>query len=197
MVDTARYFFAVLMIVMFPVALLYWFLIHPFIGLWRRLGTWVTYTVVIATMAAVAYVLFLYRDLLLAVDLGTNYYLLIVAIPLYLAGAAMDVKAKRHLKLYMLTGVPEVAPERTEQKLLEEGIYGRVRHPRYVAIMVGTAGWALFVDFMGVYLMLPLLFVGLWLVVLLEERELRARFGDRYEEYCERVPRFIPRFGAA
>jgi protein-S-isoprenylcysteine O-methyltransferase Ste14 len=29
-------------------------------------------------------------------------------------------------------------------------------------------------------------------VVLLEERELRDRFGAEYDEYCGRVPRYIP-----
>jgi len=38
---------------------------------------------------------------------------------------------------------------------------------------------------------------GVWLVLTLiaisfEERELRARFGAAYEEYCRRVPRFFP-----
>jgi protein-S-isoprenylcysteine O-methyltransferase Ste14 len=31
--------------------------------------------------------------------------------------------------------------------------------------------------------------------VLLEERELRDRFGAEYEEYCRRVPRYIPKRG--
>jgi protein-S-isoprenylcysteine O-methyltransferase Ste14 len=28
--------------------------------------------------------------------------------------------------------------------------------------------------------------------IAMEERELRRRFGASYEEYCRRVPRFIP-----
>jgi len=31
-----------------------------------------------------------------------------------------------------------------------------------------------------------------FLIVQLEERELRERFGTEYEAYCRRVPRFVP-----
>jgi protein-S-isoprenylcysteine O-methyltransferase Ste14 len=34
---------------------------------------------------------------------------------------------------------------------------------------------------------------GVLLVVHIEERELRDRFGAEYEAYCARVPRFVPR----
>ena len=33
----------------------------------------------------------------------------------------------------------------------------------------------------------------LYLLVLLEERDLRERFGSEYEACCRRVPRFVPR----
>ena len=31
--------------------------------------------------------------------------------------------------------------------------------------------------------------------MLLEERELRERFGTEYEDYCRRVPRYLPKLG--
>ena len=37
---------------------------------------------------------------------------------------------------------------------------------------------------------------GVWLIAVLEERELRVRFGAEYDTYCRRVPRFVPRLGS-
>jgi protein-S-isoprenylcysteine O-methyltransferase Ste14 len=31
------------------------------------------------------------------------------------------------------------------------------------------------------------------IIVLLEEKELKERFGRDYEDYCRRVPRYIPK----
>ena len=31
------------------------------------------------------------------------------------------------------------------------------------------------------------------MIIEMEERELRERFGQEYAEYCIRVPRFVPR----
>lgn len=72
-------------------------------------------------------------------------------------------------------------------------IYGRIRHPRYVEFMVGGTGWALILNYLGVYLLMAITVLMLFVIVLLEERELRDRFGEAYVEYCARVPRFIPR----
>jgi protein-S-isoprenylcysteine O-methyltransferase Ste14 len=58
-----------------------------------------------------------------------------------------------------------------------------------------VAGFALIANYLVLYVMLALLVPAIWLVVVLEERELRRRFGAAYAEYSRRVPRFIPRRG--
>jgi protein-S-isoprenylcysteine O-methyltransferase Ste14 len=93
----------------------------------------------------------------------------------------------------MLLGVPEIAPERPDNRLLTDGIYGRIRHPRYVAVMLGTFAVAFFTNYLVVYVIALLCVPALYLVVLLEERELRERFGDEFVRYAERVPRFLPK----
>ena len=41
-------------------------------------------------------------------------------------------------------------------------------------------------------LMAPVLVVVYWRLALREERELEARFGDRYRTYKKQVPAFLP-----
>ncbi len=60
-------------------------------------------------------------------------------------------------------------------------------------LAVGSVGWALILNYLGVYLMTAAVVMAIFFIVVLEERELRDRFGDAYLEYSKRVPRFIPR----
>ena len=68
-----------------------------------------------------------------------------------------------------------------------------VRHPRYASAMVGMIGSALLTNHSGVYVVVALILPGLYLITVLEERELLVGFGDEYRNYQEEVPRFIPR----
>lgn len=77
--------------------------------------------------------------------------------------------------------------------MLSEGIYGRIRHPRYVEVVIGTWAYAVFANHLGAYVVAALTIPSIHLIVLLEERELVERFGARYEEYRSRVPRYVPR----
>ena len=80
--------------------------------------------------------------------------------------------------------------------LLSEGIYGKIRHPRYVEALLWVLGYAFIANYLGLYLLFILSIPTVFLIVLLEERELRERFGTEYEDYCRRVPRFVPGRGA-
>jgi protein-S-isoprenylcysteine O-methyltransferase Ste14 len=77
-------------------------------------------------------------------------------------------------------------------RLVTTGIYGVIRHPSYLGLLVNAAGWALaFRSGAG------LLLVALTLPVVLarisaEERLLRAQFGSAYDAYRDRTARLIP-----
>jgi len=192
-VDLVRRWIAVLFVISLPPAILYWFIIHPFIGFWRRMGLWATYSFLIVFYLASMVGLFLIRDRLLLRDLGTHLPLLIAALPLIVGAAVISRKRKKYLTFRILAGVPEIAPGKHGTGLLREGIYGRIRHPRYVEFSLALVGYALFANFEGLYWMTAGVLVLLFLIVLMEERELRERFGQEYVDYSAQVPRFIPR----
>ena len=191
--DDLRYWLAVILMVTGPPAIFWWFIVHPFIGFWRRLGKVLSSVVVLAIILAVCYGLYQVRDTLLVRDLGTHRLLWLPAVLLFVISAYFDARAKKHLKLHIMTGMPELDPEGSGVPLLKEGIYASVRHPRYVAVIVGFAAFALFVNYVGVYVFTVLTVPLLWLVVILEERELAERYGREYEEYRHEVPMFVPR----
>ncbi len=77
--------------------------------------------------------------------------------------------------------------------LAEEGIYARMRHPRYVGSFLALAGACLLAGTRVTWIVSLVWAVLTWIAISLEERELRTRFGEAYERYCRRVPRFLPR----
>ena len=184
---------AALIVATLPPAGIFWLFIHPFAGFWRRRGPAVTYTVVGAASLSLVGLAWVNRQLLLGTDLGARPLLIASGIGLYIISIRLEVACRKYLNFKVLAGLPEVAPDRLESRLLDEGIYARVRHPRYLAVVLGVLGWALvsgYTGAIGVSLgMIPLLY----LVTIFEERELVERFGDEYRRYRERVPRLIPR----
>jgi protein-S-isoprenylcysteine O-methyltransferase Ste14 len=191
--DSVRYYLALIIVVTFPPGILFWFIVHPMIHFWRRLGTILTYVVVGLISLVIAWGLLLVRGPLLSTQFGTSYWLWIPAILLYIGAIWVEVQCRRHLKLRILVGIPELKPDASGGKVLTEGIYSKIRHPRYVAIMLTLLAWALVVNYLTVYLLCPLMWLGLIIVVRMEEKELLERFGEDYRRYSMAVPRFVPR----
>ncbi|MCH8935688.1 MAG: isoprenylcysteine carboxylmethyltransferase family protein [Gemmatimonadetes bacterium] len=190
--NLARYIVALLVIATLPSGLLFWFVVHPFIGFWRRQGPKITYTVVIAMLLAVGTVLVLARGVLLETEYGTNYVLVALAGVFYLIAAAIELQCRKHLKFRILVGMPELVPEPATGKLLTSGIYGRVRHPRYVSAFFGVVAVALFSNYLAAYVIAGAMVPALHALTFFEERELRDRFGEEYAAYSRRVPKFVP-----
>jgi len=190
--NIARYIVALLVSTTFLPGVSFWFLIHPFIGFWRRQGPKITYTVVIAMLLAVATVLVLARGVLLETEYGTNYVLVALAGVFYLIAAAIELQCRKHLKFRILVGMPELVPEPATGKLLTAGIYGRVRHPRYVSAFFGVVAVALFSNYLAAYVIAGAMVPALYALTFFEERELHDRFGEEYAAYSRHVPKFVP-----
>ena len=84
---------------------------------------------------------------------------------------------------------------RESHALITHGVYSRVRHPMYTAIFTWStaqgllldnwlAGWSALATFVPMFL----------LRTPREERMMRQRFGEDYEEYVRRTGKLLPRF---
>src|SRR5262249_28759882 len=77
-------------------------------------------------------------------------------------------------------------------RLVTDGVYGVIRHPSYLGLLVLSLGWALaFRSAVGV-LLVALTIPPLVARIRAEEALLRAQFGDEYEAYRARTSRLIP-----
>jgi protein-S-isoprenylcysteine O-methyltransferase Ste14 len=137
--------------------------------------------------------LFSLRHFLLGLDYGTSYPLAALGLALLIAAGALRFKLQKHLDLRTLLGFPEIAPDRFPRTLITEGIYSRLRHPRYVQLLIALFGYALIANYLAAYLAVAMWVPAIYVITLLEEKELRAHFGGAYDDYCRKVPRFLPK----
>jgi protein-S-isoprenylcysteine O-methyltransferase Ste14 len=191
--EKVRYVLALLSIMMYPPAVGWWYVTHPFVGFWRRLGRPAFYTIVTIGSFIIMGAIYLVREPLLAVEYGTNRALWPLVLLVYGISVYIEIRCRKYLKGKILVGVPELAPDGRGGSLITQGIYTRIRHPRYVAVWLGTVAVALFTNYLAVYVIAVAIIPALYLVVVLEEKELCDRFGQEYVEYCSRVPRVFPR----
>jgi protein-S-isoprenylcysteine O-methyltransferase Ste14 len=195
--DFLRYALALACFIGVPAVLLYWLLIHGLIGFWKRLGLVPTLVIVLSIISGCAVGMYLVRGPFMGRDFGTSYPLMALGVAVATLAYAMFLALKRTFPVRILTGAPEIHPAGHPAKLVTEGVQSRIRHPRYAQMTVGYLGYALIANYLIGYLMVAVWIIGIYLVVLLEEKDLRARFGKEYKDYCARVPRFIPNFRKA
>jgi protein-S-isoprenylcysteine O-methyltransferase Ste14 len=88
------------------------------------------------------------------------------------------------------TPLPADAP----RHLVTQRLFRHMRNPIMAAELAVIWAEALYLASVGAVVYATLITVGAhWLVVHIEEPELRRRFGQSYAEYCRKVPRWLPR----
>ena len=195
MIDQVRYFLGVLSLIVIPPGVLFWFIIHPWARQWRTLGPIRTYLIVVPVSVAFGAFLFRFRGPLLGTDFGTNWILVAIAVLLEGVSIWISILHWRQLNIATLVGIPELSPiEQSKGRLLQDGIYRMVRHPRYLSAGIAVLANVLFVNYAGLYLLILLLVPVGPVVLVLEERELVDRFGEEYRKYQREVPQLIPRW---
>jgi protein-S-isoprenylcysteine O-methyltransferase Ste14 len=86
------------------------------------------------------------------------------------------------------------APAAPTERLVVTGAYRYVRNPMYVAVMAVVLGQVLLFASWGLFLYLVLIAIAQGAFVrVYEEDTLREAYGPSYDEFCENVPRWLPR----
>lgn len=178
---------AIVLFLQLPIPL-FWFVFHPQVCFWRHHATAGYLTGVLLAWGPVTAALIVFHRDLFRPDWPPLWRLLPGLALLIFEGWVFwrvehDLGAARLVGKVELSGGGEV---------ISKGIYARIRHPRYVGSFLAILGACLLGGKPAMWAA-----AGAWLALILiaialEERELRTRFGDAYEEYCRRVPRFLP-----
>ena len=81
--------------------------------------------------------------------------------------------------------------------LATTGPYARIRHPQYVAFVLVMVGFLLQWPTLLTVVMFPVLVYMYVRLAKHEEQEMVQEFGDAYERYTKRTPRYVPRWRAS
>ncbi len=94
---------------------------------------------------------------------------------------------------FAVVGRGTPAPIDPPKTLIVRGLYNYTRNPMYVGVLCVIAGWALLFDSWNVTLYGLCVAIGFhFFIALYEEPHLRKVFGPAYDDYCSRVPRWLP-----
>jgi protein-S-isoprenylcysteine O-methyltransferase Ste14 len=180
---------AIVLFLQLPIPL-YWFVFHPLRGFWRRYPRAV-YAVGLScswlpvTIAIVAF----HRKLFMnawpsATRLATGLTLIIFEVWVFW-------RVRRDLGTARLVGKAELEGG---GEIERGGIYSRIRHPRYLASFLAILGACFLAGMRIMYIAAAVWLALMAVIIALEEREMRTRFGAAYQDYCGKVPRYFPRW---
>lgn len=178
---------AVVLFLQLPIPL-YWFVVHPLVKFWRGRPNAAYIAGVLCSWPPVTAAMVMYRHVLFRRD-WPSWAAIAAGLGLIVLEAWMFWRVNRDLGVARLVGKTELSGG---GEVAHGGIYARIRHPRYLGSFLAIMGACLLAGTRQLW-MVALGWAVLTLVaILLEERELRVRFGAAYEDYCRRVPRFLP-----
>ncbi|MDA1230930.1 MAG: isoprenylcysteine carboxylmethyltransferase family protein [Planctomycetota bacterium] len=114
---------------------------------------------------------------------------IVVGSAFVLAGCTLRSKAIRTLAAGFCS-------KETPRYLITDGIYSKLRHPSETGLLLASIGIPWITGaWRTAVVALPITLAMSWVRMRLEEKYLRAQFGDVYAGYCKRVGMWLPRFG--
>jgi protein-S-isoprenylcysteine O-methyltransferase Ste14 len=111
-----------------------------------------------------------------------------IGVALFAAGGALRIWPVFVLG-HRFSGLVAIQPGHS---LVTGGVYGVIRHPSYLGLLINSLGWGLaFRSVIGI-LLAALTIPPLLARIRAEETLLKSQFGDEYDAYRTRTSRLIP-----
>jgi protein-S-isoprenylcysteine O-methyltransferase Ste14 len=186
------WFAALILFLQLPIPL-FWFVLHPLMGFWRR-HTKASYIVaLLLAWPPVTACIVAFRRELFRPD-WPPVWRLIAGFALVIFEVWLFARLTHDLGMARLVGKTELAGGGS---IARNGIYGRIRHPRYFGSLLAIIGACLLAAKVAMWVIAAIWTALMLLAIAFEERELRTRFGAEYDEYARQVPRFLPAWRGA
>jgi len=170
----------------------FWLAVHPFASFWRAYRrnpfallapVWIALWIAVALFTAPWRHLRIYNTAMTWIP----------ATALLMAGIWIYRRAGSNFSWSQLGGLPEVRESSGPHPLAATGIRAHVRHPIYLGHLLEMLGWSLGSGLLVCCgLAVFAVITGAWMVVM-EDRELKSRFGEGYQHYKDNVPAIFPR----
>ena len=123
------------------------------------------------------------------VETGVLAYL---AIPLWIIGGVILLWSFWN---FLIQGRGTPAPVDPPKELVAVGFYRYVRNPMYVGVLAIIIGHFLWFEYWNLLVYAVIVFLAFnTFVSYYEEPTLKRKFGKSYEDYLQKVPRWIPKF---
>jgi protein-S-isoprenylcysteine O-methyltransferase Ste14 len=178
---------AIVLFAQLPVPL-YWFVVHPQVNFWRRHRKAAYITGLLLSWPPVTALMIFYRRAIFRNRMPPAWRI-VLGLALIVFEGWMFWRVRHDLGGERLVGQTELSGS---GQIARGGIYARIRHPRYVGSFLAILGACLLAGTRGMWIVAAVWCIFIILAISFEERELRARLGAAYEDYCKSVPRFLP-----
>jgi protein-S-isoprenylcysteine O-methyltransferase Ste14 len=170
----------------------FWLLIHPRASYWRSrksspylilLPLWIVMWIILGWLTS------RWRH----ATIYTTPWTWIPAVVLFSSGLCIYSQSAKHFSPAQLGGLPELLPQRRDQRLVVSGIRSHVRHPVYAAHLCEMLAWSVGTGLAVCYALTVFAVVTGAIMIRLEDAELEQRFGEEYAQYKANVPAILPR----
>jgi protein-S-isoprenylcysteine O-methyltransferase Ste14 len=169
---------------------LFWFAIHPFADIWRKMRRspyWLLLPIWTAIIFMLAWATWPWHS----ERLYSSLWMWAPAGVLVFSSLRTYTGIRSGFGTHKLSGEAELRPQEHAQELVTTGLHARMRHPIYVAHLLNLAGWSIGSGLVVSLVLLGISALGTFpLMVWVEENELEKRFGQSFRDYKARVPLF-------